>query len=413
MENHVTESERHLARYLRLATWGLWGRRKREVRQELEGNIKEMALERELSGLNPHEALEQALREFGKPELVNAGMMRVYTMPILMRNTLLAAALGILSIGTINSSTAQVLISDRAPVEPCLNPTATEFKVGENTYPCSDWVNINIASLRAVLEPLGVKFESPLGNLSANPTLYATFPGGREVTLRSQKEVYFSSNSTNTNSEPLKTIPGFLGIQEFFEALAVSGLPVTLERWDKAVIRVGSISFTLGTPEKPLKSEIVFFNALYGGLESFFPSRLLSESPFKTDPNELLLFSTSGGQLAQVPFYRYQIRLKNPQPDAVYAVLSREGKTTVYYSVGPKELESHRRVEARIPTNGVLEYASAASMLNVETVTTSLKQIKLDTPGQIVVARFTGRLDQGAKSFEIVPPDQVTIERVK
>jgi hypothetical protein len=425
VENHVTESERHLQRYLRLATWGLWGRQKREVRQELEGNIREMVLEQQLSGLTPHESLEQALRAFGKPELVNAGMIRVYTMPILMRNTLLAATFIALSIGTINSSTAQVLTSDRAPLEPCLNPTKTEFKVGENTYSCSNWVNINVASLKAVLEPLGVTFTSPLGGPTINPTLYATFPGGREIVMVRSEEIYYSSDSDYNpeNFEPVKLLPGFLDVHRFFEALSTSGLPVTLEGWDKALIRVGKVSFTLGTPENPLKSEIVFFHALYEGLESFFAPRLLSQSPPRTDLADSLLLSTSSDQLPHEPsssrqpepepFCRYQIRLKNPQPDTVYAVLSREGKTTVYSNDGPRMIDSYRRVEARIPTDSVLEYASAASTLRAGISSLNLEQIKPDVLGQIVVARFTGRFDRGAKSFEIVPPDQFTIERVK
>jgi hypothetical protein len=46
-------------------------------------------------------------------------------------------------------------------------------------------------------------------------------------------------------------------------------------------------------------------------------------------------------------------------------------------------------------------------------LTSDLEQIKYNTPGKVVVARFTGCLDHGAKSFEIIPPDQITIERVK
>jgi hypothetical protein len=61
----------------------------------------------------------------------------------------------------------------------------------------------------------------------------------------------------------------------------------------------------------------------------------------------------------------------------------------------------------------VLEYASSASKLEPTNSTINLEKIERNAPGQVVVVRFTGRLDQGAKSFEIVPPDEISIKRTE
>ncbi len=413
MENNLSSAERHLTRYLRLATWGLWGRRKREVRQELEGNIREMALENQLSGLNAHEALEQALRAFGKPELVNAGMIRVYTMPILMRNTLLIAALGILSIGTINSSTAQIITTNRVPYEPCRDTKIQDFLVGSNLWPCTGHrLYLPTQSLRTTLEPLGVKLELSKGVSDVNPTFHMTFPGGQETALHLEDLVKLSSNATDTEFEPIKTIPDFISVINFFEALSTTGLPVTLEGWNKAQISVGTISFTLETSETPLNNNLLFANALNNRLDLFFPPRQFPASAAQKEKErtEGLLSESSQGQPSLHAYFRYEIRVKNAQPDAVYAVLSRETfSAQCTCSTNP----SDRRADVGTFKDGVLEYASSASKLKPTNSTTDLEKIERRQPGQVVVVRFTGRLDQGAKSFEIVPPDQISIKNTE
>jgi hypothetical protein len=412
VENNLSNAEHHLARYLSLATWGLWGRRKREVKQELEGNIREMALEYQISGLTPHESLEQTLRAFGKPELVNAGMIRVYTMPILMRNTLLIAALGILSIGAMNSSTAQVITTNRRPYEPCRDTKIQDFLVGSNLWSCTgNRLYLPTQSLRTTLEPLGVKFELSKGVSDVNPTFHMTFPGGQETALHLEDLVKLSSNATDTEFEPIKTIPDFISLTNFFEALSTTGLPVTLEGWDKAQISVETISFILEMPETPLNKNLLFPIALYDKLDLFFLPRQFPASFARNeeDRNEGLGTESSQGQPSLHAYFRYEIRVKNAQSDSVYAVLSREKFYPECNCLNP----SYRRADVGTFKDGVLEYVSSASKLEPTNSTTNLEKIERKGPGQVVVVRFTGRLDHGAKSFEIIPPDQISIKRTE
>ncbi|WP_420595472.1 permease prefix domain 1-containing protein [Deinococcus sp.] len=68
-------------RYVKAATRGLWGAKKRELRTELEGHINERIQEFRLGGLSAGEAERQTLRELGTPERVSGGMLGVHTVP--------------------------------------------------------------------------------------------------------------------------------------------------------------------------------------------------------------------------------------------------------------------------------------------------------------------------------------------
>jgi hypothetical protein len=91
VEHQVSTKNLALEQYLNLATRGLWGQKKLEVRRELDGNIREMALEYSIAGLNEHDSIQRALEEFGAPQKVSVGMSKVYTGPAILRNTFLTA----------------------------------------------------------------------------------------------------------------------------------------------------------------------------------------------------------------------------------------------------------------------------------------------------------------------------------
>ena len=90
-----------IERYLRLATWGLWGEHKRTVRLELASHIQHKANQYEALGYIRSAAVSRALSDLGPPHVVSAGMNGVYTMPNILRNTLLCAVLATLGVGNL------------------------------------------------------------------------------------------------------------------------------------------------------------------------------------------------------------------------------------------------------------------------------------------------------------------------
>ena len=114
-----------LEQYLKNATRGLWGKRKLEVQEELEADILERTRKYEISGLEHHTAILQAIQEFGNARDVNRGMTRLYTMPTILKSSILATAVLLM----INSITKPV--SAVKPLPPfevqCVKPSGSQY----------------------------------------------------------------------------------------------------------------------------------------------------------------------------------------------------------------------------------------------------------------------------------------------
>lgn len=94
--------------YVRAATRGLWGRRRRELQTELNGHITIRIQELRLAGMSEAEAERQTLRELGAPTDVRTGMLSVHTLPALGKGSLVAIMAATLLIGTLPQGYAQV-----------------------------------------------------------------------------------------------------------------------------------------------------------------------------------------------------------------------------------------------------------------------------------------------------------------
>jgi hypothetical protein len=67
-----------LENYLRMTTRGLWGKRKLEVKEELESHVLERAHKHELLGLTREDAISKSMQELGNARVINQRMMEVY-----------------------------------------------------------------------------------------------------------------------------------------------------------------------------------------------------------------------------------------------------------------------------------------------------------------------------------------------
>jgi hypothetical protein len=85
-----------LKHYLKTATRGLWGKRKLEVREELENHVLERAHKHELLGLTREDAIFKSMQELGNARAINHKITEVY-MPSkhLLVGTVIAGLLGV------------------------------------------------------------------------------------------------------------------------------------------------------------------------------------------------------------------------------------------------------------------------------------------------------------------------------
>ena len=100
-----------LEKYLNTATRGLWGKKKLEVREELEAHVLEKAKRHQLLGLTEHAAISRTLEELGHSQTINRKMTEVYTMPTI-RSGLLIGALFTAAFSLTATGVAQVAISE-------------------------------------------------------------------------------------------------------------------------------------------------------------------------------------------------------------------------------------------------------------------------------------------------------------
>ena len=98
--------------FIRHATRGLWGTRKRDAALELRGAIEDKTYRHQLCGLDAADAERAALRDLGSPHAIARDLNRVHTAPSALRATLLLGMVGLLGVQAV----AQIPTVQAAPV---------------------------------------------------------------------------------------------------------------------------------------------------------------------------------------------------------------------------------------------------------------------------------------------------------
>jgi hypothetical protein len=405
-------SQRHAAleRYLSLATRGLWGHKKLEVRRELDGNIREMALEFQIAGINEHDSIQRALEEFGAPQKVSVGMSKVYLIPTMIRNVVLALTISSLTVSVFNVSNAQVTGTTRQPFPKCLNSDVKTVQIGNTTLECDSYQFwISTISLRQVLEPLGVKFEINQFPREAHQKISFRFPGATSSLIFNQD---ISSAFVSPSGEPASVDldPNYIDTSDFFNQLRTTGLSVTVDGWDNPTITVGQTRFSLGTTKLQVTGDRIYPEFLPKLLPNFWPEQ---------KPDDKLLYISGEGMLGNpgsVVNNPHQIKL-NKTAKTAYVVVTREpGPITVQQWDGekyPEKTYSEFRL-TRILTNDAtetLKFASNAKTLEFINDPKLLKTVTRNGAGQAVLLKFTGHLEVGSTAFEVVTAKQLSITK--
>ncbi len=396
-----------LERYLRLATWGLWGTHKQTVRKELESHIRHKAWKYQIAGLQPSEAIARALSDLGPPHVVSAGMNGVYTMPNLLRNTLLCAVLATLGVGNLTSGMAQVVGTTRVPIEDCAKNQET-FVVGKDTSSLCDFdllLWLKVSSLQATLEAKGVKVSRV--NLSNRFKLILYFPGV-SAPIEIAQESDFSFTPANSNEFVTKPLdPDYIDVWNLVRALTQSRTPVTITGLNPISVTVGNTSFIVGTEDQPVSGKIFLFNALFSlraTLESFLPAQFPGLTIYDAD-DDWITNSAEADRYTRTA-KEYRITVKNAGENDKFIIVSRENNLFVGNPIKPLRY-AYLTVADK---NGFLEYRSPSA---------NLRLVEAERPGtfgksgEITVLKFTGQVGVGVMSFERVPIADITIQLVK
>ena len=404
--------------YLKKATRGLWGSKKREVREELATHIEGRVQAHRIGGLDEETAVQQTLNELGKPAQVSSGMMTLHTMPSLMGlGALLATAL-VLSITLISGSVAQSVPGTFYwPSKECVDA----FQKGTvSNSPVQDYLNnkvlnddcfqadnslwLNFDTLRPIFEEASIKTDK------GKRVVGLQFPNGENIAFP------LGSPNVSVMGEDAKPIPveqGYFDLWELVKAVATkSSVPLSIEGWDNPTIRVDDASFQVGTEEQP-----------FWGTE--FYENYLSQVVFTVNP----------------PVFGDYSALINPRMDRLASAEGLEGATWdesrtvktsarlntqptsgIYGVIGVLELDNplidRDKFLEDMPENDAAFYMSLAQASPDGSINLELpghEKIrfvdKFDIryqPGEIMLVELTA---SAGSWFKVVPPDQIGLER--
>jgi hypothetical protein len=298
-----------LERYLNLATRGLWGQKKRDVRRELEGNIREMALEFRIAGLNETESIQRALLEFGAPQKVSLGMSNVYLIPSMIRKLALAGVLSSLGVVAFNSSAAQTV-----PV----SFSSAEFGwIPKTAY-------LEIKSLQNKLSEAGIK------NAIKTKSLEVTFPGSKPITVDVVSEITVAAGPVKPDAKYGQQFVAFDDLVLKLQA-ANPGL-IKLEGWGEVKLTVGKTSLKFGSVEQPVSPYSLLGVALGTALELSQPQPSNETSLFETiKTGDQITITDARGQKTVVmidPGSSFNLPA-NVQPGEKFTVTDANGKSEV------------------------------------------------------------------------------------
>jgi hypothetical protein len=380
-----------LEKYLRQASRGLWGRERQTVRRELESHIRHRANRYEVSGSSEQAAIKLAIADLGEAREISSGMKGVYTMPTTIRAGVLTAAIATFVFMGVQLSTAQVTGTTKFLTADCLEGKLTSFKLGKMELFCDSWFSIQIQSLQAVLEPMGVQFQA-----GDNSTILR-WPEGAVSLLSHESTITFIDTKGNAQP-PLELVKGYVQITDFLEGLRSSGLPVSIDGWDNPAITVGKTKFTLGSAAQPVIGSSVYPTLLGLRLNYFFvgfeegPWFYSQEKGAKPDPKQLT-----------------HIIRTTLEPGTIAIVLSRnpgrEGTMNGLSATLPKHKAAFI---APVGPAGSIEYTSysrSLAVVNPRDVQVGVR----NGHATISVLQFSGEYSNKPTMLEVVKPESIKI----
>ncbi len=222
-------------RYLRKATRGLWGKKKREVREELNAHIQGRVNAYRMAGSSEKEAVQRTIRELGQPGKVSSGMTRLYTLPTALGLGTLILGLCLSLVLIVSQTSAQTLDSSFS----WPSPVCLEGKEKETCISNEPW--FDLASLKAVLEPQGVTIEETRWGLSLlfpHSSIPVIIPLPSEVSLR------LADEDGKPYPSDYQATSGFYRLSQFLAEVAQDlTVPMQVSGWEQLTVKIADVVF--------------------------------------------------------------------------------------------------------------------------------------------------------------------------
>ena len=382
--------------YLRKATRGLWGRKKRDVREELATHIEGRVNAHRIGGLDEDTAVQRTLAELGRPGQVSSGMMRLHAGPSLAGLGALLVLVCALTVTLVSRGLAQSLnVTEQLPTRACIG--TVQDRVGEavgeicKSYEGVLWTTVE--ALKEVLEPQGAEVKSITG------ILVLKFPEGNRTAFVSQR--YHPEYELGAeHSYDFEILPGYLQVWDVLDSIAKdSGLPLEFENWDNLKLRLGSVAFQLGTPDKVIQGRSFYLPYLVKVMNELIPL------PVRSD---FLISISSLESNPGINVHPQQVRINGKQGD-IYGVVTFTNRlqanspfnTGFFIDVAPAAQDGS--VTFQLLPTGTFR-GNEMPIRYVERFSDQPKE------GETVVVRLPGKADRNGYGYEVVRPEQMGLE---
>ncbi len=389
-------------RYLKQATRGLWGRKQREVREELEAHLHERVMAHRIAGLSETDAVERALAELGNPREVSAGMARLYTLPTVMGSGVALAATCIAVVALLPNGVAQSLPGTFYwPSAECVKTLEADTKQpsGNDCFSADNSLWINQQALRRALEPQGVAFSKTSGN-SIHGLLGLTFPGSTPVYIPLGPPDVSVMDETGRNIAP---VPRYQSFWDFVKAASYQkDLRIEVEGWDNPTVHFNTASLQIGTDARPMAGIEFYENYL----DAVFFKDLISPVPgdhvYNVNPRLDRLHNPAFDETA---LRNVSISLPGSAP-GVYGIITRlEVGGPFSYPVSSAEISwdvSFMLSVARSDANGTVSFELPKGPLRfVDAFSAEQPQ------GTSILVQLGGGAGMGGGWYEVIAPERV------
>ncbi len=376
-------------RYLKQATTGLWGHKRKEIKEELAAHIQDKVLVHQLAGFSEAEASQRALQELGKPKAIRQGMFQLYSLPYLGFAGIFLAFLTWVLIPRFAALDPLMV----RPSEACL---ALDLRVVGKYHNClsfEPW--LSEAFLREGLEPQGVTITKQEANfVSSYLTLNIPEPA------QSLRLSMYSGLSSPEQNRPL---PGYLELSNFIEQIAEQ-TSVQVTGLDNFSLLFNGVSLTFNASYSKQIAEDFYYHY------SFHITNDFTRPPLKEgeDFSQGWLYSVTSLNDYQ-KYSKPQMFTVSAHEDGVYFLFTALDKkhkiilkdnnlanSEVYFADSLAESKKGK-VSLRVPKTPwhlVTEFSNPP------------------TGGETILLRFTGKISKANLNYgyELVLPDEVTLE---
>jgi hypothetical protein len=256
-----------LERYVTRATQHVWGKKKLEIQAELRGSIEARAWKLECQGFAPPEALETALRELGSPHAINAELIKVHTMPNVLKNTALLGLFTAFAITTLNPSRAQIDVVTIPAIKITTSNSNMTGTVASSQWIFSEKHNLqflSLASLKQNLENAGIAVEATESEKSA--ILSFVLPGSTKTLsitapVNHLQQTTIAPQGHSPRPNPFVAGDHYVMFWSFFDQLRQhSELPIKIRGWRNPKLAIGTTEIQIGSSTAPAHPRNIYTN---------------------------------------------------------------------------------------------------------------------------------------------------------